>query len=132
MKISIKATKISLNKSLRDFVEKKISGLEKFLKDFKSSDPRFQNNNLKAEVEIEKTTFHHKKGPFFRAECQIPLPGRTIRAEEKAEGIKEAVVRVKKEMQREIDRYKNRIKIQIKKGAREAKKRMRANPAAEE
>ncbi len=128
MKISIKATKIVLDGSTKDFVEKKIAGLEKYLRVSRSSDPRFSNNHLKAAVEIEKTTLHHKKGPFFRAECQIALPGQILRTEAKAEDVRKAVIEVQKEMKDGLKEYKNKIKEKRERGGR--KRGMRTSPAA--
>ena len=58
MKITIKTTNLKLNQALKNFIEEKVNSLEKFSK-----------KTIEAWVEIGKTTLHHQKGPFFRAEC---------------------------------------------------------------
>lgn len=97
-------------------MEEKIGGLERVSKVFQSEkyyDGFFGKGKPRVEVwaEIEKTTRHHRKGPFFRAECQIGLPGKkSIRAEAENEDLKLAVVEIKDKLQRQLKRYKNKLR----------------------
>ena len=108
MKINIKATDLKLTSSLQGYIEEKIGSLEKIIPRLKINDfsggtgkPAFE-----AWVEIEKTTFHHHKGKIFRAECQIRLPGKSLRAESVKEELHLAIDEVKDELQRDIKRYR--------------------------
>lgn len=93
----IKATNFELTKALEDFIEEKIGGLEKLI----TVQP------AKIFVEVGKTTFHHRKGPFLRAECQISLPGKKIlRAEAENKNLKSAIIEVREEIERQLKSYK--------------------------
>jgi len=101
MKINIRSKNIELNQILEDYINEKINSLEKFLK-------ILQNPDAEARVEVEKTTFHHKKGLVFRAECQLDFPGESIRAEAVSEDLKLAINEVKDKLQRELKEYKEK------------------------
>jgi putative sigma-54 modulation protein len=123
MKIIIKTKGISLNEELSDFIEEKIGSIKKFVSVLQKEEAGKGKSLSEAFVEIEKETRHHQTGPFFRAEVQLPLPGRSLRAEAKSEDIRMAIVKVKDELQQEIKRYKSR-KIDLeRRGARSIKKK---------
>lgn len=108
MKITIKATNLKLTSSLKNYIEEKINDLEKFIpqteeKDFFSGKGK---PSFEAWVEVGKTTVHHHKGKVFRAECQIRLPGKSLRAESIKEDLHLAVDEVKDELQIEIKKYR--------------------------
>lgn len=115
MKIVIKATGIKLNRALKTYIQEKIGGLEKFVEIFQEK--KYYNGffgkgkpRVEAWVEIGRTTRHHYKGPVFRAEVQMRLPGKSLRAEAVREDLKLAIVEVKDELQRELKEYKERRK----------------------
>jgi len=95
MEISIKTKNITLNSPLEVFIQDKIGSLDKFLSE----------KNLLAEVEISKTTKHHNKGDVFRAELQIELPQKLLRAESTMEDLRMAIVDVKDKFQVQIKKY---------------------------
>lgn len=113
MKITIKATNIELTQELRDYIEEKISSLEKFAKIFQGKeyyDGFFRKGKPRVEVwvEIGRTTKHHQKGDIFRTEVQMHLPGKSIRAEAEREDLKLAITEVKDKLQRELKKYKGK------------------------
>jgi putative sigma-54 modulation protein len=123
MKVIIKTTNLDLTPSLKDYAEKKIGELEKFLQriaekgqDFEKGKPSYE-----AWVELERTTRHHHKGKVFRAECQIRLPGRSLRSESIKEDIYLAIDEVKDELQREVGQYKQKQASRYKRIARRMK-----------
>ncbi len=122
MKIILKITKIKIDQALENFIKEEIDGLERF----------YGVDELKAEahLEIEKTTQHHQKGPFFRAECQIRLPKKIVRAEASAKNLKLAVVEVKEELQRQLKEYKEKFSAKTKRGQRALKKEFHLSPQA--
>lgn len=61
MKINIKATNFSLTPSISEYIEKKINMLDKF----------FGNREVLVNVEVGRTTKHHKSGDIFRAEIHV-------------------------------------------------------------
>ncbi|PIP24139.1 MAG: ribosomal subunit interface protein [Candidatus Nealsonbacteria bacterium CG02_land_8_20_14_3_00_37_10] len=137
MKIIIKTKNLKLNQVLRNFIEEKINSLERFLSKKVSSSPSLRESSIKeenflvkAQIEIEKTTLHHKKGPFFRTECQIQLPGKDIRVESVSENLYLSINEVKDELQGELKNYKNKMTVKMKRGARVLKKEIHLSPLA--
>lgn len=117
MKISLKWTDLKPIESLDVFVEEKIGGLAKFLE-------RYDRTGVaEAWVEIGRTTGHHKTGSMvYRAETDIRLPGKVLRAEATHKDLRQAIVKVKKELERQIKGYKEAKEAKVKRGARLAKR----------
>jgi ribosomal subunit interface protein len=135
VKIVIKSKNLKLTPALETFVREKINSLEKFAENFlgkKYFNHFFGKGKPRVEswVEIEKTAQSQTKPSFFRAECQMRFPGQTIRAEAKAEDLRQAVVEVKDILQRELKEYKNKAMAETKRGARKAKKNLKISPQA--
>lgn len=135
MKIVIKATNTKLTKGLQDLIEEKINSLEKFAKIFskdKYYNGFFGKGKPKAEawVELERTTRHHRKGPIFRAECQMHLPNRSIRAEAIDRDLKLAITKLKDELKTELKKYKERLMALTKRKARVMRKELKLSPLA--
>ena len=118
MKIIIKTTNLKLNQALKNFIEEKINSLEKFSNIFQKEylDSFFGKGKPKVEawVEIGRTTLHHKKGPVFWAECQMHLPGKSIRSTAKSKDLKLSIIEVKDELQRELKEYKEKLTAKTK------------------
>ena len=132
MKIIIKATNIKLTRSLRDFIEEKIGGLEKFLEDILTKIDVFDGKKPRAEcfIEIGKPSRHHRKGNVFYAEAQIPLPGKGVRSEAEREDLREAICEVKDELQRLLKKYKARQAAQQERQLRKTKKDIKLSKQA--
>lgn len=126
MKIIIKTTGIRLNQELEKFIEEKINDLEKFSEIFgeKYFNGFFGKGKPRTEawVEVGKTTLHHQKGPFFRAECQMRFSGRSLRAEAVSKDLKLAIVEIKDELQQQLKQYKEKLTAQTKRRAKVFKK----------
>lgn len=122
MKTILKTTKIRVDEALENFIKEKIDDLDRF----------YENGRLKAvaHLEIEKTTQHHQKGPFFRAECQIRLSKKTVRAEAVDKNLKLAVIEVKNELQRQLKQYKEKFSAKTERGQRALKKEFHLSPQA--
>ena len=131
MKIVIKATNIKLDQALKEFIEEKISSLEKFSKIFYNENEDFDHffgkgkPKVEAWVEIGKTTFHHQKGPIFWAECQIRFPKTSLRATSKREELKLAIVEIKDKLQRELKQCKEKLTAKRKRRVRVLKKELK-------
>ena len=100
--ISLKATNMDLTDAIRAYVDEKVEHLRKLCGDFDPAD------DLK--VEVGKSTQHHAKGPFYRAEMHLVLPGKELRAEYEGEDLYAAIDNVKDQLRRQITDYKNRLK----------------------
>jgi ribosomal subunit interface protein len=135
MKIVIKTKNIKLTQSLRDFIQEKFDSLEKFLKIFQ--DEKYYNGffgkgkpRVEAWVEVERESLHHKKGEVFRAECQLRFPGKSIRSEAISKNLRQAINKVKDELQREFKQYKEKIISQNKRKTRVLKKELKISSTA--
>ncbi len=100
MQIDIKGTNLELTESIKDYVNEKIGSLEKFY-----------NGILVARVDVGLTTKHHQKGKIFRAEVNLEVPQQhIIRAEAEREDLYMAINEVKDELQRQIKKYKEKMR----------------------
>mgnify|MGYP000988136825 CR=1 FL=1 len=94
MKINIKATNIGLSDSVRDYAEKKIRSLEKFLN---------SESEILANIEIGKSTKHHKSGDIFKAEVHLKSDGKEFYSVSEKDDLYVAIDDVKEEISREIN-----------------------------
>lgn len=127
MKIVIKTTNLKLNQKIRDYIQEKIGSLEKFAEVFQSKDYYnhfFAKGKPRVEVwlEISRTTRHHQKGDIFRAEAQMHLPGKSLRAESERDDLKLAITEIKDELQRGVKKYKGKAQSLDKRHSRVLKK----------
>ncbi|MBU1255617.1 ribosome-associated translation inhibitor RaiA [Patescibacteria group bacterium] len=123
MRIIIKATNTKLSPSISQYIEEKIGGLDRFL-------GSYNQELVNAKVEVSKVTRDQRHGEIFRAEVNLSIEGRLIRAEETAESLLAAIDLVKDELSREIKRDKNKKTTQFIRGARSWKKFWRISPLA--
>lgn len=94
MNIKIRAKNFEITPAIDEYVTKKISTLEKFLGSGKE---------ILCEVEIGRTTKHHKSGDIFRAEVNIVEPGGVqIFAQAEEVDLYTAIDIVRDESEREI------------------------------
>jgi ribosomal subunit interface protein len=113
MNLSVKAKNISLTDAIRSYVETKIGALETKVARWGES--------VSCEVEVGLTTKHHKKGPIFRAEVHVRLPGNLVYAEAEDLNLYVALGDAKKEAERQILAYKGSRDAKMKRGARQAR-----------
>ena len=110
MNIKIRSTNFDITPSIDAYVSKKIGTLAKFLESYGSG--------LLCEVEIGKTTGHHKHGDIFKAEVNIILPGGSqIFAKAEEADIYTAIDMVRDNAEREIVSKKNKRETMFKRGA---------------
>lgn len=102
--------------SIRTYLEQKINSLDKFLP---------SDESIFADVELAKTTKHHQKGDVFKAEINLKIPGRLIRAVAEEWDLRIAIDKAKDDLQREIKINKEKSISLYKKGARVVKKFLR-------
>lgn len=100
MRFSIKTTNLELTSELQDYIEKKINSLDRFIENL--------NSAVQAWVEIGLTTRHHQTGKVYRAEIQIHLPGKSVRAEAVTKNIFASFNEAIDELQRELKKYKGK------------------------
>ncbi len=95
MQIIIKATNAKLTPEAHEFVNKKIGGLIKYYK-----------NITEAQVEIGLTSFHHRTGDIYRAEVNLFVPHKVLRAEAETDDIAKSIDEVKDKLKTELIKYK--------------------------
>ena len=99
MQINIKSTKIELTPEIKDYIQKKMDMLEKYLGEIKV---------ISAHFEAEKTTRHHQKGEIYRAEANLDLPGELLRVEKTEKELFKAIDKVKDHLAEAIKKYKEK------------------------
>lgn len=108
MKINTKATNISLTPAISEYIDKKIGMLEKF---FHGPEEVLIN------VEVGKTTRHHKSGNVFMAEIHITAHSEEYYATTETEDLYAAIDMVKDDIVRELtSRRKKAIRMFRKSG----------------
>lgn len=131
MKINIKGVNLELTPAINTYIEDRINGLEKFISGdgLKQWDEKNQAA-VEADVEIARTTNHHRQGDIYRAEVNIKVPGRIIRAEAEEWDMRVAIDRVKDQLQIELKKYKNKQETGYRDGSRLLKGLMSISPLA--
>lgn len=92
---------MDLTEAIRAYVEEKVDYLRKICQEFDPADD--------LQVEVGKSTRHHVKGPYYRAEMFLKLPGKNLRAESEGEDLYAAIDTVKDQMRRQLSDYKDRL-----------------------
>ncbi len=116
MKINLKTKNFGLTQAIKNYLEEKLNSLDKFLP---------PDESISANVELAKTTKHHQKGDIFKAEVNLNMPGRLIRAVAEQWDLRVAIDAAKDELQREIRGRKEKNLSLYKKGARIFKRLIR-------
>jgi putative sigma-54 modulation protein len=116
MNTNIKATNIELTSAISDYVNKRLSALEKFIK---------EEEEMTAYVEVGKTTNHHKQGEVFRAEFNIEISGDKFYTFSEKEDLYAAIDDAKDEIARQIKTNKDRRQTLFKRGAVSVKKMLK-------
>ena len=101
MRHNIKTTDFSMTPAIKDYVEKRIIHLDKFISQRHPELPMCY-------VEIGKTTNHHKNGELFKAEITIHIGGKSLRAEAQAEDLYAALDKVSEDMTEELKTLKDK------------------------
>ncbi len=115
MNISIKSTNIELTPAIKDYTEKRISGVTKFT-----------GEEASAVIEIGKTTAHHKHGDVFKAEINVTTTlGKQFRAVSEKADLYEAIDDVRNEIVRELSSAKGKKEALWRRGARKIKGMMK-------
>ncbi len=95
MRITIKATQMELTPAIEARVKEKILGLLKYFP-----------NIIEADVEVGVTTHHHLKGNIFRAEANLSVPRKIIRAVAETDDLYKSITKVKDKLKIELVKYK--------------------------
>lgn len=116
MNIRTRSKNFELTPAILDYVSKKISTLEKFLTN---------GENALCDVELGKTTNHHKSGDIFRAEVNLVHKGQQFYAVGEAEDLYAAIDMVRDDAERGIVSQKTKRDTLFRRGAAKIKALLR-------
>ena len=123
MNITLQATNLDLNDEIRSMVEKKLNTSFRAFGDM-NLDP------VQIDVQLERTTRRHpqerESEQLYRAEANVSVPGRLIRAEGTASALEQAIVSMKRKLTRENRVWRTKRIDGTRAGARSAKETIRA------
>ena len=94
LKFNIRGENVEVTESIRDYVIKRISKLEKFFED-----------NVEANAHVNLKVYPNKT---FKVEVTIPLPYLTLRAEETSSDMYGSIDLVTDKLERQIRKYKTK------------------------
>jgi ribosomal subunit interface protein len=124
MNITFQATNLELNDEIRSMVEKKLNNAFRAFGDM-NLDP------VQIDIQLERTTRRHPQEreteQLYRAEANVSVPGRLIRAEGTAGVLEQAVVSMKRKLTREIRVWRTKRIDGTRAGARTAKETIRSD-----
>lgn len=99
MQVNITGTDITLTDDIKDYVQKKMDMLEKYLGDIQV---------IHCDVEVGRAVSKQHSGYIYRAEINMQVPGDLLRVEKTEQDLWKAVDKVKDHMARSIKKYKGK------------------------
>lgn len=118
MIINIKSTSTELTPAISSYIQEKIGSLEKFLSAESSE-------NILVNVEIGLTTKHHNSGKIFKAEVNISVSGKFIRAVSDGEDLYAAIDAMRDIAMREITNHNKKDRDLFRRGKAKIKNFLR-------
>jgi putative sigma-54 modulation protein len=108
MRITIRGKNLELTESIKDYINNKIGGLEKFSAlGGASGEEEASNHSVSiADVEVGVATHHHKSGEIFTAAVTLTFPKNLIRAEAEAADLYQAIDEVRDKLEMNIESQK--------------------------
>lgn len=95
MQVIISAKGIELTEAIKEYADKKISGLEKFY-----------DKIIRAHVTVGMESQHHLKGKIFVAECKLEVPGNDLFASKNEMTLYKAIDKVRDYLESELKKHK--------------------------
>ncbi|OGH84752.1 MAG: ribosomal subunit interface protein [Candidatus Magasanikbacteria bacterium RIFOXYA2_FULL_44_8] len=95
MQINITGKGIELTDAIKDYIEKKFDGLEKFY-----------DRIIRANVTVGMETKHHLKGQVYICECRLEIPGKDVFAEKNEKTLYKAIDKVRDYLEGEVKKHK--------------------------
>lgn len=97
MNIVIRAKKIDLDSDTKDYINEKMSSLEKYF-----------NNIIDIKVDVGLDSTHHQKGEIFFCEVDIRVPGDIIVVNKQAKTLFKAIDKTKDHLRVTLHRLKEK------------------------
>ena len=120
MQINLQGKNIELTDSIKDYVLKRVTNLEKLLSGMEG-----EMGEAMVNFEVGKTTNHHKAGEIFQANCTIKVQGKSFYSSSDSEDVYSAIDGVKESLFNEISKNKDRRQTLFKRGATSVKKMLK-------
>jgi len=120
MKINLLSKNIEITPAIRDYVEKRVTNLEKILSKIEE-----RGGEVIVSFEVSKSTNHHKFGAYLHADCLINIDGEKFYSSADEEDLYKAIDAVKETILRDINKSKDRKQTLYKRGASSVKKMMK-------
>ena len=117
MHYNIKTTDFDMTPEVSQYLDTKLTALDKYV----SKD----DESVKCDVEIGKTTNHHQSGDIFRVEINVTMGKKLFRAESSEASIEAAIDVTKDEITRQLKREKNKRTTLFRKGGEKIKRILR-------
>jgi len=95
MQISITGKNIDLTEAIKNYVDKKIDGLEKFY-----------DKIVRGQVVLGKENQHHIKGDVFFCECKLEVTGNDLFVIKNEADLYKAIDKVRDHLEAELKKYK--------------------------
>lgn len=108
MNIHIKTTNLTLTPDIESYLDKKMESIEKII------DPN--DTSIYCQVELGKTTNHHKSGDIYRAEINFRKGGEQFRAVSEQESLTAAIDLAKDELTRELKSRHSKQMTMVRRG----------------
>lgn len=103
MQVHIKYTNLDHNPELDRYINEKFAKAARLIEKFDLE------GAVEFWIEVGRTTKHHHKGAIYRAEINLKLPHKLLRAEQEDWDIRAAIDQVKNKIEREAVKYKETI-----------------------
>lgn len=113
MRITIKTTNITLTPELSEYLNKRLSALEKLT--------THESEAAIADVELGRTTKHHQTGDIYKAEINLHIGGKSFRAVEETQDLYTSIDDAKDRMMDELRSDKGKRLSLLKRGGQRVK-----------
>ena len=111
MKIITRGTNIDVTEAVKEYLNKKFYSFSKFL-----------NDDTKIEVELKKTTNHHKTGDdIYGVDVNVLYSGKMLRAEKSSRDIYASIDLVQDELFNMLSNRKSKSQTLFRRGAQKIK-----------
>lgn len=108
MSVNIKTTNMEITDAIRDYVDKRIGAIDKFVE---------PGQEYSIYIEIGKTTNHHKRGDHYKAEFDVSINGEKFFTDSEKNDLYKAIDDAKNEVVKKIKNSKKRKETLFKRGS---------------
>ena len=100
MQITFRYVHLDHTPALEEHAARKLASVQHLIEAYEA------NGEARAEVELERTTEHHRSGEVFKARVRLILPEETVEAEARGDDIYGVVDRVRDTLHGAVQRFK--------------------------